>query len=329
MGTKQNILVVGAGFSGSVIARELAEIDYNVTIIDQRNHIGGNCYDYIDDGLRIHKYGPHIFHTSNKIVFDWLSKFTTWIDYKHSVTALYNDEFFIFPPDNATLQLFDDKIYDIFYNPYTKKMWGEDVCSSVLKRVKSNNSTLYFPNDKYQAFPEHGYTKLFENILDHKNINVNLETSFSKEYKHQFYHIFNSMSIDEYYEFCYGELPYRSIKFYHTKEIEHDMPTPVVNYTTQQKYTRIVKWNLFPLHGFREQYTLEEPCDYKNNNYERYYPIYDRLNLNKKIYHKYKTIKNEKTTFIGRCGLYAYIDMDQAVSVALSTVKKFIKTNKI
>jgi len=99
MARKQNILVVGTGFSGSVIARELAEKDYNVTIIDQREHVGGNCYDEVIDGVRIHRYGPHIFHTNNQKVFEWLSQYTEWVPYQHKVKALYEGQFVTLPPN--------------------------------------------------------------------------------------------------------------------------------------------------------------------------------------------------------------------------------------
>ena len=132
----------------------------------------------------------------------------------------------------------------------------------------------------------------------------------------QFDHIFNSMSIDEYYDFCFGKLPYRSIKF-HSTEAPFNMPTPVINFTDAEKYTRITNWGLFPNHGVASICTLEEPCDYKENNDERYYPINDIHGTNRKLYKKYTKIKNNKVTFIGRCGLYVYIDMDMAISISL------------
>lgn len=325
MGTKQNILVVGAGFSGSVIARQLANIGHQITVIDQRDHIGGNCYDYIKNDVRIHKYGPHIFHTANKTVFDWLSQFTNWANYEHQVTALYNNQFYTFPPTEHEIKLFGDKIVDIFYKPYTKKMWDTDINDSILKRVRSNSSGYYFPTDQYQGFPLNGYRQLFENILNHKNISINLNTKFDKNQELNFDCIFNSMSIDEYYDYCFGILNYRSIKFYHITNIDHIMPTAVVNYTDDNKFTRVVKWDLFPNHGCGNIFTLEEPCNYKDNNNERYYPINDIHNINRTLYNQYKSIPNQKTIFIGRCGLYTYIDMDQAVASALSIVKKFTK----
>jgi len=330
MARKQNILVVGTGFSGSVIARELAEKDYNVTIIDQREHVGGNCYDEIIDGVRVHRYGPHIFHTNNQKVFEWLSQFTKWVPYQHKVKALYEGQFVTLPPNKETQKILGNKLFDVLYVPYTTKMWGlppDKIDDTILNRVKVRNdlNELYFPNDQYQYLPKNGYTKLFEKILKHKNIKVSLNTPFNKSMEDEYDYVFNSMAIDEYYNYCYGELPYRSIKFHDVTFANFDMPTAVVNFTDEFEYTRVTKWELFPNHGSGNLCTLEEPCDYKDNNYERYYPVKDVDGLNRKIYNKYKSLKNDKVCFIGRCGMYVYIDMDMAISSSLSIVDNFIK----
>ena len=152
-------------------------------------------------------------------------------------------------------------------------------------------------------------------------LGVNFEKSMENDYDY----VFNCMAIDEYYDYCYGELPYRSIKFYHTRVNNFDMPTAVVNFTDKGPYTRITRWDKFPNHGAGEFYTLEEPCDYKDNNMERYYPVKDIDGFNREIYNKYRSIKNDKVQFIGRCGLYVYIDMDMAISSSLAVVDNFIK----
>ena len=328
MERKQNILVVGTGFSGSVVARELADNGYNVTIIDRRSHIGGNCFDEMINSVRVHKYGPHLFHTNNTKVVDWLSKFTEWVEYKHKVKAYYNNEFLTLPPNQHTQNVLGDKLFDVIYAPYTLKMWGTlDIDSKVLDRIKIRNddNEFYFPNDTYQYLPKNGYAKTFENILTHSNIKVLLNTVYDKALESQYDKVFNSMAIDEYYDYCYGELPYRSIKFHHRSSNDFTMPTSVVNFTDNNIYTRITKWELFPNHGSGEHYTLEEPCDYKENNLERYYPVKDLDNCNKKVYNKYKFIVNDKVIFIGRCGLYTYLDMDMAIASSLSITKEFIK----
>ena len=146
-----------------------------------------------------------------------------------------------------------------------------------------------------------------------------------------YHHIFNSMPIDEYYEFKYGELPYRSIKFHHKLVNKQNVfPTAQINFTDKKKFTRVIEWKNFPLHGKSKNtiLTYEEPCDYKDNYMERYYPVKDLEGENRKLYNKYSRIKNKKTTFIGRCGMYVYIDMHQAVSSSMATANKFLKINK-
>ena len=330
MERKSNILVVGTGFSGSVIARELADKGYNVTIIDRRSHIGGNCFDEMVNGVRVHKYGPHLFHTNNAKVVDWLSKFTEWVGYKHKVKAYFNGEFLTLPPNQHTQNVLGDRLFDVIYAPYTLKMWGTlGIDSKVLDRIKIRNddNEFYFPNDSYQYLPKDGYTKVFENILTHPNITVQLNTVYNKAQESQYDRVFNSMAIDEYYDYCYGELPYRSIKFHHTDTIDFKMPTAVVNFTDDSKFTRVTNWCMLPNHGSGKLYTLEEPCDYKENNYERYYPVKDMDNINKVVYNKYKSIHNNKVTFIGRCGLYTYLDMDMAIASSLSIANQFLNSN--
>ena len=328
MGRKQNILVVGAGLSGSVIARELVGVGHQVTIIDQRSHIGGNCYDENINGVRVHKYGPHLFHTNNYKVVEWLSQFTEWVEYKHKVKAYYQDIFLTLPPNRQTQDILKDKLVDVIYKPYTLKMWGTlDVHGEVINRVKvrDDDNEYYFPNDQYQYLPFNSYTELFNNILIHPSIKVKLNTSYHKDMEPEYDHIFNSMPIDQYYDYSYGELPYRSIKFHNQFSNDFAMPTPVVNFTDNNIYTRITKWDMFPNHGSGEVYTKEEPCDYKDNNMERYYPVKDVAGINKVIYNRYNDINNKKVTFIGRCGLYVYLDMDMAVASALAITAKYLK----
>jgi UDP-galactopyranose mutase len=280
------------------------------------------------NGVRVHQYGPHIFHTNNKQVFMWLSKFTEWTEYQHQVTAYYNSEFLTLPPNRHTQEVLGDRLFDVLYVPYTEKMWGvsaDQIDRAVLDRVKVRDdlNLLYFPNDQFQYLPRHGYTKLFENMLDHANIKLCLSTQFDKSMEANYDYVFNSMAIDEYYDFCYGELPYRSVRFHNRDSAPFDMPTTVVNFTDSEKYTRITNWSGFPEHGQGPVYTLEEPCDYRDNNNQRFYPVRDSLGANRQIYSQYRAITNTKTQFIGRCGLYVYIDMDMAVSMALATVEKF------
>jgi UDP-galactopyranose mutase len=333
----KSILIVGAGFSGAVIARELAEAGHKVTVIDQRNHIGGNAYDYDHEGIRIHKYGPHLFHTNNKEVVDWLSKFTEWVDYKHKVKAQLDDGTYVTLPVNRETKeiVGEENILDTFFRPYTLKMWGktlDELDPSIINRIptRDDDNELYFPNDEYQMMPKDGYTKLFENIFKHKYIKVFTGTKFSTSMEKKYDHVFNSMPIDEYFKYKHGELPYRSIKFHHeTVPMARVLPTATVNFTHDGPYTRVTEWKNIPNHGKDSKQTIitfEEPCDYKDNNKERYYPVKDVDGVNRETYKKYKEmVDTDRMTFIGRCGMYVYVDMHQAISSALATAKRFLK----
>lgn len=334
-----NYLVVGAGFSGAVIARELAEAGHKVWVLESRDHVAGNAYDYVNtDGIRVHKYGPHLFHTSNRAVFDWLSKFTEWVPYKHKVKALLEDgRFATLPVNRSTKDMVgEENVLDVFFRPYTKKMWGvelDELNPEIINRVpiRDDDNEYYFPDDVYQYMPLNGYTALVKNILDHKNITVKLNTEYKPEYEKnvvKFDHVFNSMPIDQYFDFKYGALPYRSIRFDTiTLPITQALPTATVNFTHDGPKTRVTEWKNIPNHGvnkYNTTLTFEEPCDYADNNYERYYPVKDRDGKNRELYEKYRNEQPENMTFIGRCGLYAYLDMHAAINSALTTVRKFL-----
>jgi len=333
----KSILIVGAGFSGAVIARELAEAGHNCTIIDKRHHIGGNAYDYECSGIRIHKYGPHLFHTNNKEVVDWLSQFTEWVDYQHKVKAQLSDGRYVTLPVNKETKeiVGEDNILDTFFRPYTLKMWGktlDELDPSIINRIptRDDDNELYFPNDKYQMMPKDGYTKIFENIFKHKNIKVFTGTRFTKSMEKKYDHVFNSMPIDQYFNNKHGELPYRSIKFHKVLlPMAKVLPTATVNFTHDDPYTRVTEWKNIPNHGESATQTIltyEEPCDYKDNNKERYYPVKDVDGINRETYKKYKEmVDTDRMTFIGRCGMYVYVDMHQAISSALATSKRYLK----
>lgn len=334
----KKILIVGAGFSGAVIARELAEVGYNVVIIDKRDHIGGNAFDYMNEhGIRIHKYGPHLFHTNNEKVFNWLSKYTDWVEYKHKVKAMLKDGMLVtLPINNETKSIVgEENLVETFIRPYSEKMWGmslEELDPQILNRVPMRNdkNELYFPDDQFQFMPKDGYLQLFENILEHNNIEVILNTSFSQEMEKVFDFTFNSMAIDEYFNYSLGYLTYRSIKF-----TEVNLPAPrifpvsVVNFTHNGRHTRVVEWKNIPNQQEPSDQittlTYEEPCDYRDNNMERFYPVKDIRGENRRLYEEYKKMVPENIEFIGRLGLYAYLDMHQCVNNALMTARRFIE----
>jgi UDP-galactopyranose mutase len=361
------ILVVGAGFAGACYARTLAERGLSVLVIDQRDHIGGNAYDFVDEnGLRRHRYGPHLFHTSNERVVTWLQKFGEWTPYEHRVRARLTGERFVPLPVNLeTINIMFSKsfttadevktflmsiavpnekprnaaeylysqigvdITDLFFRRYTKKMWAmdlEEMDAAVVKRVpiRYDSEDRYFPDDKFQMMPTHGYTGIFERIFSHPNITVEVGRKFESSLERDHEHVFNSMPIDEYFGFEYGELPYRSIRFHHrsdARKVDHDWAT--TNFTDEGPLTRETHWGLIPNHLItdtgRYTCTAEEPCDYRDNANERYYPLKTADGRYDKIYARYKARAeaNARMTFIGRCGTYQYLDMHQVINQSL------------
>ena len=335
----KKILVVGAGLTGSVISRMLADNNYKVTVIDKRDHIAGNVFDYINDkNIRVHKYGPHLFHTNNEKVVSFIKKFAHWVEYKHKVKAILKDGTYVTLPVNSQTKKIvgADNIVETFIRPYSEKMWGlklEKISPDIINRVpvRDDDNEYYFPKDKYQLIPRDGYTHFVRNILDHKNIEVQTNTAFNRKMEKDFFHVFCSMPIDEYYKFKYGHLKYRSIKFHNI-----DFPSPkllpvvTVNFTNNGKFTRMTEWKNIPNHGYNEDFTTityEEPCSFEENNNEKYYPVKDIDGENRSLYLKYKNIENQKVSFVGRLGMYSYLDMDQCINHALKVSNNFLNND--
>ena len=373
---KGKILVVGAGLAGSTLARILAENSFKVIIIEKRSHIAGNVFDYLNQNKeRIHKYGPHLLHCrKNSKALKFLSQFTEWIKYEHKVRALLaNGRTTPLPVNKLTLEeiygrsfdsekdtkeflnnirnkdliakntdeLFEstvgNKLADIFFRPYTKKMWGiepKDLNIKVGSRlpVRTNDDCRYF-NDEFQALPKEGYTEMVNRMIDHKNIQVNLNTSFLKGMEENYLHSFISVPIDEYYNFEFGKLPYRSIIFENRLEDSLDLDAPVINFTDDSPYTRKTQWNLLPnsydFNGNLKTITYEKPCSMKMNPGEYYYPVHTKES--KIIYSNYLELakKEFNKTFIGRTGLFKYIDMIPAVEIHIRLAEKFLKFKNI
>jgi UDP-galactopyranose mutase len=229
------------------------------------------------------------------------------------------------------------RLTDLFFRPYTRKMWNlelEEMEAAVVKRIplRYDGEDRYFPGDRFQFLPRDGYTALVDAILDHPEIGVSTGTPFDKRMQAGFDFCFNSMPIDEYFESCLGPLPYRSIRFHHRSEAGSYAlgTTPVVNFTDNGRFTRQTDWSCLPGHATRETgrktVTLEEPCDYRDNDMERYYPIKTQDGRNDALYERYKDLarKETKLRFIGRCGTYQYLDMDQVVNQSLQGARAWI-----
>lgn len=355
-------LVVGAGFSGSVIAERLAsQSGKKVLVVDKRTHIGGNAYDHYDDhGVLVHKYGPHIFHTNSREVFEHLSQFTQWRSYEHRVLAsvdgqlvpmpinldtinqLYGmnltsfqvEEFFksvaepcehIRTSEDVVVSKVGRELYEKFFRNYTRKQWGLDpseLDKSVTARVptRTNRDNRYF-TDSYQAMPLHGFTRMFENMLNHPNIKVMLNTDYREIQKAiPCREIVYTGPVDEYFDYRYGKLPYRSLDFKHeTHNTPKFQQAPVINYPNDQLYTRVTEFKY--LTG-QEHAKTSIVYEFPKAEGDPYYPV-PRLE-NQEIYKQYKALADETSGvyFVGRLATYKYLNMDHCVAQALAMYKQ-------
>src|SRR4051794_19902276 len=355
-------LIVGAGFAGSVLAERLAsELDARVLVIDRRNHIAGNAYDFYNDaGILIHKYGPHIFHTNSEKVFQYLSRFTAWRPYEHRVQTSVDGQLVPIPINadtlnklyglNLTCQQVDGflesiaepreqvktsedvvvsrvgrDLYEKFFRNYTRKQWGIDpseLDASVTARVpiRTSRDDRYF-TDRFQAMPLRGYTRMFENILSHPNIRVLLNTSYADiQSEVSFRELIFTGAVDEYFEYCYGRLPYRSLHFEHrTYERPLYQPAAVINYPNEHAYTRVTDFKY--LTG-QEHPRTSVVYEYPRSEGDPYYPIPQPANS--VLYQRYKSLADTlpNVHFVGRLGTYKYYNMDQVVGQALAVFEK-------
>ncbi len=355
-------LIVGAGFAGSVLAERLAkDAGKKVIIVDKRSHIAGNAYDRYDDaGLMIHQYGPHIFHTNSRDVFEYLSRFTKWRRYEHRVLAsidgqllpipinldtvnrMYNlnlrsdelDAWFatvaekrdkIATSEDVVVAKVGRELYEKFFRNYTRKQWGLDpseLDASVTARVptRTNRDDRYF-TDSYQAMPLHGYTRMFENMLDHPNISILLNTDYRdvvKALPHK--EMIYSGPVDAFFDHRFGKLPYRSLEFrFETVEQEWHQSVGTVNYPNDNLYTRITEFK--HLTGQRSQRS-SLVYEYPRADGDPYYPVPRAENA--ALYKQYQALANATTGvhFVGRLATYKYYNMDQVVAQALTLYHK-------
>lgn len=357
-------LIVGAGFAGSVMARELAEAGHRVRVIDKRPHIGGNAYDEYDShGILIHPYGPHIFHTNGERIYQYLSRFTEWLPYEHRVRGVLNGISYPFPINRDTLNrlyelnldeagaaAFFERVreprdpintsedvvlnsvgrdlYEKFFLNYTRKQWGLDpseLKAGVAARipVRTNTDDRYF-TDTYQVMPLHGYTKMFEAMLDHPNITTEVGVDFADVRRQNRYeHVVYTGPIDAYFDYCYGRLPYRSLRFEHEHlpDVEQFQETGTVNYPNDHAYTRITEFK--HLTGQKHPGT-SIVREYPQAEGDPYYPV--PRNENEVLFKRYEALAKQEpsTTFVGRLAQYRYYNMDQVVGAALAAAKQLI-----
>ncbi len=378
----QHVLIVGCGLTGSVIARELAERGNQVEVWERRGHTGGNMYDYVDEhGFLVQKYGPHAFHTKDKVLYNYIRRYEQWQDYKLTCGAIWNGKFTPTPFNFTTIDTFypidkakrlKEKLQAAFseretaavtevlehpdpeireyaeylfendYAPYTAKQWGvspSEIDPSVLKRVplRFSYGEGYF-DDAYQVMPEHSFTRFFENLLDHPNIQVKLGTEALDHLQIQEDKLFvNGQSVqspvvytgalDELFGCVYGQLPYRSLRFeWKYEEIDSLQQSPVVAYPQEAGYTRITEYKKLPVQNRRgTSYAVEYPLPYlKESGAEPYYPVLTAES--QKQFEQYRVLAERIPNLIccGRLADFKYYNMDQALERALTVFRKLI-----
>lgn len=357
-----DFLIVGAGYAGSVLAERLArDGNKKVLLCDKRPHIAGNAYDcYNDAGVLIHKYGPHIFHTNSREVFEYLSQFTAWRQYEHRVlasvdgrlvpipinldtinslyglnlTSMQVEEFFasvaekrdpIRTSEDVVVNRVGRELYEKFFRNYTRKQWGLDpseLDASVTSRVptRTNRDDRYF-GDSYQAMPLHGYTRMFEAMLDHPNIHILLNTDYRDvkgfvPYKQIIY----TGPVDEFFDYRFGKLPYRSLHFhFETRDENQVQPVAVINYPNDQLYTRVTEFKHLTGQEHRKTTLVYE---YPRAEGDPYYPVPRPENA--VLYKQYQQLAEQTpgVYFVGRLATYKYYNMDQVTAQALATYSK-------
>ena len=356
-------LIVGAGFAGSVCARQLADAGKKVLVIDKRDHIGGNAYDYVNEhGVRIHKYGPHIFHTNSDRVFEYLSRFTEWRPYEHRVLASVQGKLVPFPVNQTTLEMLGlehlrspaetgahpanaeeqclqrvgPELYELFFKGYTTKMWGREpreLDASVTARIPirwDSRDDRYF-TDKHQAMPKDGYAALFERMLDHPGIELRLGALSPTPECAAGIPFFAARNviwtgpIDQFYGHRFGPLPYRSMRFAHVAgrwKQGEDHAAAVINNPRATGETRTTDWKR--LAGVVNHRPTTFTYEYPTAEGEPYYPI--PAPANQALYKRYEALADAEpnVTFLGRLGRYQYINMDQAVGQALLASERLI-----
>lgn len=361
---KYDFIIIGAGLFGSVCAYELNKSGYKVLVLEKRNHVGGNIYTELREGINVHKYGAHIFHTSNKNTWEYINQFSEFNNFINCPIARYKNEIYnlpfnmntfskiwkdVYKPEDAKKHIEKEKfkghptnleeqamslvgktIYKKLIKEYTEKQWNrpcKDLPAFIIKRlpVRFTYNNNYF-NDKYQGIPKEGYTKIIEKMLKGIEVKLNIDFLDNKEYyKSISKNIIYTGTIDSYYNYCYGKLEYRSLRF--KEEIldtDNLQGNAVINWTSHDvPYTRTIEHK-----HFNNDISDKTVISYEYpivNEKDPYYPINNEIN--NKLYNKYKLLANndKKVVFGGRLGTYKYYDMDKTIEKALECIKEIKK----
>lgn len=362
-------LIVGAGYAGSILAERLARgSGKQVLLVDRRPHIGGNAYDHFDDaGILVHKYGPHIFHTNSKEVFDYLSRFTEWRQYQHKVLASVDGQLVPIPinldtintlyglslnsfqmeeflasrvevkqqvrtSEDVVVSKVGRELYEKFFRGYTRKQWGLDpseLDAQVTARVptRTNRDDRYF-TDTYQAMPKFGFTRMFARMLDHPNIKILLNTDYRDVRKIIPYReLIYTGPVDEFFDFRFGKLPYRCLEFKH-ETLNVERYQPVA-VVNYPNDNPFTRVTEFKHLTGQDHPKTSIVYEYPQAEGDPYYPIPRKENA--EIYRQYQELaENEKAGvhFVGRLATYKYYNMDQVVAQALTLYAKITNVSR-
>jgi len=360
-------LIVGAGYAGSVLAERLARgSGKQILVVDRRPHIGGNAYDHYDDaGILVHKYGPHIFHTNSKEVFDYLSRFTDWRQYQHRVLASVDGQLVPIPinldtinklyglqlnafqmeeflagraevkqqirtSEDVVVNKVGRELYEKFFRGYTLKQWGLDpseLDAQVTARVptRTNRDDRYF-TDTYQAMPRHGFTRMFARMLDHPNIKILLNTDY-RDIKDAipYRELIYCGPIDEYFDFRFGKLPYRCLEFKH-ETLNRPQYQPAA-VVNYPNDNAFTRVTEFKYLTGQEHPKTSIVYEYPQAEGDPYYPIPRRENA--EMYRQYQELATEAGVhFVGRLATYKYYNMDQVVAQALAVYARMCNLDR-
>lgn len=354
-------LIVGSGFAGTVCAQQLAEAGAKILLIDRRSHIGGNAYDKYDvHGVLVHPYGPHIFHTHSKRIFEYLSRFTDWRFYEHRVLAVVNGATYPIPINRTTI----NKLYGLdlgeedvkkyldsvretrepvrtsedvvlgcvgrdlcekFFRGYTQKHWGLDLSelsASVAARIptRTNDDDRYF-TDAFQFMPASGYTAMFERMLASENITVRVSTNLAEiKNEARWRHLIYTGPIDAYFDHCYGKLPYRSLRFEHQHLSQSDY-FQASGTVNYPNQNQFTRITEFKYLTGQMHSGTSIVREYPQAEGDPYYPV--PRTENEALYQRYKVLalQEANVSFVGRLAQYRYYNMDQVVGAALACVE--------
>lgn len=363
------IFIIGAGLSGCVLAERIASVlDRKVIMIEKRSHIAGNCYDHTaNNGVLVHKYGPHYFRTNSEALLTYLSAFTSWIPGDYIVKSSLKGDLYDFPINLNTLEQFfqcsldaegaksllekqrknipnpcnseewvlsqvGKKLYEAFFLNYTLKQWNQhprkldkSVCGRIPVRLNRDNR---YVEHRFQLMPANGYTVMASRMISHPNIELKLNTDF-REVDFSGSTTIYTGPIDEYFNYCYGKLPWRSLRFeFSPLEKEYSQPCVQVNYPNEHAYTRSVEFK----HVTKQTHPHTVVCyEYPSSDGSPYYPV--PTNDSQSLYEKYKMLAKKETLwndvyFTGRLAEYKYLNMDEVIERALNLFE-LIKSREI